>query len=191
MALWCLAGAGWVLCSEQGCSWSAPVTQHSLLSFPLHVLCASGESREGQSWLTLWPCEPGGAFSLHGADGWDRRCCFSPALAPLSASGTGWVWLCWTSLSSLPAQAEAQCLALWLSAVMATVLLVLWPLQGGWAVLWWGCAHLTHSLEAQWGTALVASMLGLDVTFGWCCQATRTAELFLCSLFSWGTNCIS
>lgn len=24
---------------------------------------------------------------------------------------------------------------------------------------WWGCAHLTHSLEARWGMALVASML--------------------------------
>lgn len=87
--------------------------------------------------------------------------------------------------------AEAQCPALWLSAVMATILLVLWPLHRGWAAQWWGRAHLAHSLEAPWGMALAASMLGLDVTFGWCCQATRTVELFLCSLFSWGTNCIS
>lgn len=34
-------------------------------------------------------------------------------------------------------------------------------------------------------------LLGLDVTFGWCCEATRTVELFLCSSFSWGTNSIS
>lgn len=62
----------------------------------------------------------------------------------------------------------------------------------GRAARWWGFAHLSPILLKHGGgqSSLPprSRLLGLDVTSGWCCEATRTAELFLCSSFSWGTN---
>lgn len=69
--------------------------------------------------------------------------------------------------------------------------LALLPHRGR-AARWWGFAHLSPILLKHGGgqSSLPprSRLLGLDVTSGWCCEATRTAELFLCSSFSWGTN---
>lgn len=169
------------------CSYDTPQPARC---FP-EVCCVSAVE---QGRPELVSSEPGGGLSLRGADGQGEKVLLwtCPSLTQ------GWDWPCWTSLSALPARAAARCPAPWLSAVMPTVLLVpqlgcgpsaeggqrrggavpispiLWRHGGGWHWLLPCCC-----------------LLGLDVTFGWCCQATRTAELFLCGLFSWGTNCIS
>lgn len=62
----------------------------------------------------------------------------------------------------------------------------------GRAAWWWAFAHLSPILLKHGGgqPSLLPCrrLLGLDVTSGWFYEATRTAELFLCSSFSWGTN---
>lgn len=158
-------------------SWcvSAPVV---MLRAPISpfLVCAvllqvrGGKARAGScSWWALWACELEGELSLHGAlaDGWGRRRWSGAARALLDShwlEGQGGMG---PGLSMLYVRISPFCYgggsAAWpcghlLSCPTVLLELELWPLHGGQAAQWWGCAHLTHSLEARRGMALVASM---------------------------------
>lgn len=130
---------------------------------------------------------------------WARRCCSGPEGAVLGQKVL--LWACWwhrlglavpglpahpgcSGRGSVPGPVAVCCHGHSFIGAAAR----LWPLCGGAVpILPILCRH-----GGGWHWLLpCCCLLGLDVTFGWCCQATRTAEFFLCSLFSWGTNCIS
>lgn len=173
-------GAPQVLCSDQGwcrgelvcvCSCGhaeSPISPFLVSAVLLQV--RGGKARASScSWWALWACELEGELSLHGAlaNGWGRRCWSGAARALLDShwlEGQGGIG---PGLSMLYIRISPFCYgggsAAWpcghlLSCPTVLLELELWPLHGGQAAQWWGCAHLTHSLEARRGMALVASM---------------------------------